>query len=174
MAFTVEDGTGVVGANSYSSIAFADAYFADRDNEVWAAIPSDDLKEGYLIRATDYIENFFGRRFVGEMIATDQALSWPRKCADPPYPDDVIPLRLQKACAEYALRAIDGPLAPDPTVDATGFSVVIKKKVVGPIEKDFMVQGTSSRPSLVRSYPEADALMVPLLRPGTGGTRVIR
>lgn len=171
MPFTVEDGTGVTGANSYASIAFADAYFEERDNAVWAAIVDDGDKEGYLIRATDYIENFFGRRFIGEMVSTDQALSWPRTDADP-YPSTSIPLRLQKATAEYALRAIDGPLAPDPLVGAEGFTSVVKKKVVGPIEKEFSVYG--SKPKLMRSYPEADALIVPLLQPGTGGTRVIR
>jgi hypothetical protein len=172
MAFLVEDGTGVTGANSYASVAFADAYFEERDNAVWAAIVEDGDKEGYLIRATDYIENVFGRRFLGEMVATDQALSWPRYYASP-YASDSIPLRLQKATAEYALRAIDGPLMPDPTVDASGFSVVKTKQVVGPIEREFRLAG-SGRAQLVRSYPGADALIAPLLAPGTGGTRVIR
>lgn len=171
MAFTVEDGTGVSGANSYAAVAFADAYFDERDNDVWSAIADPADKEGYLIRATDYIENFFGRRFIGEMVATDQALSWPRKCASP-YADDAIPLRLQKATAEYALRAIDGPLAPDPTLDPTGFAMVTTRKAVGPIEKEFRPVG-STRAQLMRSYPEADALIAPLLQPGVVG-RVIR
>lgn len=172
MAFTVEDGTGVAGANSYTTVEFADAYFLERNNAVWAAIADASDKESYLIRATDYIENFFGRRFLGEMVATDQDLSWPREDADP-YSSTSIPLHLQKATCEYALRAIDGPLAPDPTVDATGFSVVTTRKAVGPIEKEFRPVGPG-RPQLMRSYPEADALMSPLLQPGTGGNRVTR
>jgi hypothetical protein len=166
MAFTVEDGTGVVGANSYATVAFADAYFAERGNDVWSAITDDADKESYLIRATDYIENFFGRRFIGEMVATDQALSWPRTCASP-YLETAIPLRLLKATAEYALRAIDGPLAPDPTRDPPGFALVTTRKAVGPIEKEFRPVG-SNRATLMRSYPEADALIAPLLQPGIG------
>lgn len=173
MAFIVEDGTGVAGANSYATVAFADAYFEERGNAVWAAVPDDPTKEKYLVQATDYIENIFGRRFLGEMMETDQALSWPRSYADP-YPEDSVPIRLQKACSEYALRAIDGPLMPDPQVDPTGFSVVTKAKKVGPIEKEFQVMGSSGHPVLVRSYPAADALMAPLLQPGTAGNRVTR
>lgn len=171
MAFTVEDGTGVTGANSYASVAFADAYFAERGNAVWEAIADEADKQTYLIRATDYIENFFGRRFIGEMVATDQALSWPRTCASP-YASDVIPLRLQRATAEYALRAINGPLAPDPSVDASGFAMVTTRKAVGPLEKEFRPVG-SNRAALVRAYPEADALIALLLRPGAGA-RVTR
>lgn len=134
MPLVVEDGTGITGANSYASVEFADAYFAERGNVVWEAIESTSDKERYLIQATDYIELVFGRRFIGDMVATDQALSWPRYYASP-YSHTVIPIVLQKATAEYALRAIDGPLLPDLTVDANGFASVVTKKVVGPIEK---------------------------------------
>ena len=173
MAFTVEDGTGVANANSYASVEFADAYFADRGNAVWAAIADPADKQGYLVRATDYIENIYARRFIGDMVSTAQALSWPRVNADP-YTSNVIPLTLQKAAVEYALRAIDGPLMPDPKVDPTGFSVVTTAKKVGPIEKDFRISRPSGRPILVRSYPAADAYMTSLLLPGTGGNRVTR
>ncbi len=173
MAFVVEDGSGVTGANSYASVEFADAYFGDRGNAVWDAIADLTDKEKYLIQATDYIEAVYARRFMGEMVATDQALSWPRYYADP-HLYTSIPLRLQKATCEYALRAIDGPLLPDPKIDPTGFSSVVTKKVVGPIEKEFTVMGSSGRPMLVRPYPAADALMAWLLAIGTGGNRVTR
>lgn len=166
MAFTVEDGTGVAGANSYTTVAFADAYFLDRDNSVWAAIADDADKEGYLIRATDYIEAVFARRFLGDMADYSQPLSWPRIDVDN-IAEDVIPERLQKAAAEYALRAIDGPLMPDPKVDESGLTVVTTRKAVGPIEKEFRAYG-STTPKLVRSYPAADALIRPLLRGGIG------
>lgn len=171
MPFVVETGAGIAGANSYTSIAFADAYFAERGNTVWAAIIDPTDKEKYLIRATDYIELVFGRRFIGDMAAMGQALSWPRYYAYP-HLHTVIPLNLQKATAEYALRAIDGPLLPDPMTDSNGFLTVVTKKVIGPIEKEFKVMGGGR--SAVRSYPVADAFMVSLLAPGTGGTRVIR
>lgn len=170
MAFVVEDGTRVPGANSYASVEFADAYFAERGNGVWEAIVDVADKERYLIQATDYIELIYGRRFIGEMVATDQSLSWPRQGTA--YPTNAIPLTLQKATAEYAVRAINGPLLPDPSVDANGFASVVTKKVVGPIEKEFQVMG-SGRARLVRAYPAADAYMVGLLVPFSGN-RVTR
>lgn len=172
MAFLVEDGTGVAGANSYASVAFADAYFAERGNAVWAAIDLDADKEVLLIQATDYIETIYSRRFIGEMVAMQQPLSWPRNEAEP-YAADTVPLPLMKATVEYALRAIAGPLLPDPSVDANGFATVVTKKVLGPLEREFKVMG-NGRISLVRAYPAADGYMVPLLAPGTGGTRVTR
>ena len=53
MAFTVEDGTGVAGANSLVDVAFADEYFADRGNTVWAAL-TEEQKQSALILASDY------------------------------------------------------------------------------------------------------------------------
>lgn len=171
MAFIVEDGTGVAGATSYTTVEFADDYFAERGGAVWAAIAEDSDKESFLIQATDYIELVYGRRFLGEMSDATQALSWPRTDADP-YAEGAIPINLEKATAEYAIRAIAGPLLPDPAVDANGFATVVTKKVIGPIEKEFRVMGGSRR--LIRNYPVPDSLMFPLLMPGTGGTRVTR
>ena len=50
MAFIVEDGTGVEDANSYTSVAFADAYFADRNNTTWSGASVAD-KEFALVKA---------------------------------------------------------------------------------------------------------------------------
>jgi hypothetical protein len=44
---------------------------------------------------------------------------------------------------------------------------VTTRKAVGPIEKEFRPVG-SNRATLMRSYPEADALIAPLLQPGIG------
>jgi hypothetical protein len=61
----VEDGSGIVGANSFATVAEADTYFADRGgNTVWDALADAD-KEAALIVATDYIEKKFGTRFQG-------------------------------------------------------------------------------------------------------------
>ena len=175
MAFTVEDGTGVVGANSYVSVAYADEFFSDRGNSEWQG--TDAVKQSLLIEATDYIEMVYGRRFIGEMADTAQALSWPRSGTDDyldsAYAADEIPTVLKRACCRYALQSlISGPLAPTPVVDETGLPVVTTRKAVGPIEKEFRLAGSSSRPAQFRSYPAADGLMASLLIPGSG--QVIR
>ena len=176
MAFVVEDGTGLPNANSYSDVAYADEYFEERGITAWAGDPAQ--KEAWLVQATDYIEQVFGARFVGVKLTTEQSLSWPRQHARARdgslIADDVIPPTLIRACCQYALRAIQGPLMPDPIVSAEGYNVVTTRKKVGPIEKEFRIMGSSGYPILVRSYPAADALLTVLLIGGTGGTRVTR
>lgn len=176
MAFTVEDGTGLPDANSYSTVEYADVYFDERGITAWAG--DDTQKQAWLIQATDYIEQVFGARFVGTKKTVEQALSWPRINAvardGAELADDIVPSSLVRACCQYALRAIQGPLMPDPLVSAEGYNVVTTRKKIGPIEKEFRVMGSSGYPILVRSYPAADSLMTSLLLGNGGGTRVIR
>lgn len=167
MAFVSEDGTGLSNANSYSTVAYADAYFADRGITTWAG--TDALKENWLIRATDYIDLRFRTRFKGRTLNTTQALAFPRvvysvEC----FPDDI-----KKACCEYALRAKDAALAPDPVVSATGQAVAKTEEKVGPIEEKvtFSASATNSSIALFKPYPAADFLLAPWVL--TGG-RVIR
>lgn len=158
MAFVVEDGTGKPDANSYGAVADADSYFADRGITAWTGTP--EQKQSVLIQATDYIEGRFGDRFIGTKKTDTQALSWPRKNADA-YPDDAVPVKLQRACFEYAVRALSAALAPDLKVDPSGLSVVATKKKVGPIETEYSVAqtGLGSTPMLFRPYPAADMLL---------------
>lgn len=108
MAFTVEDGTGIAGANSYASIADADTYFADRGTGTWTG--SDAVKEGALIRATAYIDATY--RFVGIIVDRTQALAWPRYEA---YDREGrilsgVPAAVIGATCELALYALSKPL----------------------------------------------------------------
>ena len=67
MAFLVETGAGVPGANSYASVAFALAYLTDRGRATengWTA-STTAAKQAALIAATDHIERRFGSRFRG-------------------------------------------------------------------------------------------------------------
>lgn len=168
MAFTVEDGTGVADANSFGAVADADAYFTERGVAAWTGVQA--VKEGALIRATDYIETRFGARFKGTKVDEDQSLSFPREDADE-FDEDEIPRNLKRATFEYALRALTAELAPDPVIDPSGVAVVTTRKKLGPMEKEFQVLG-SGTPKLLRAYPAADMLLAPLLVPG--GNRVIR
>lgn len=67
MTMITEDGSGVQGANSYTSVAYVDAYLADRNRSTqnsWGS-SSTAVKEAAIIAATDYIEQRFGLRFLG-------------------------------------------------------------------------------------------------------------
>lgn len=179
MPIQVEDGTGLDDANSYGSVADSDIYFEDRGNTDWAAL-DDDAKEQCLIKATDYIEQRFGRRFVGTAVFEEQALSWPREDTGISmfdYDEDleigVIPPKLKYACYEYALRASANPLAPDPVIDASGVTMVTTKQKAGPVEQEFATASGTSQPasvSVLRPYPAADMWLAGLVIATAGRT----
>ena len=133
MALEVEDGTGKSNAESYISVADADAYFALRSgNEwavTWAAIASDDLKESALRDATEFMASRYGLRWKGDRVSADQALDWPRECVEAygfSLASDAVPLTVQRVCAEYAARASTGSLQAD-------VGAQVKQETVGPI-----------------------------------------
>lgn len=78
MAFVVEDGTVVAGANSYVSVEYADAYFEVDPNfaPVWGAITSLSTKEAYLRWATRILDQKV--LWKGEKTDIDSPLRWPR------------------------------------------------------------------------------------------------
>jgi DnaT-like ssDNA binding protein len=161
MAFRVEDGTVVPGANSYASVDYATTYFADlgRASEFAGEV---DQQRGWLVQATRYIEMRFSTRFIFAPYSAIQPLSFPRGAINGPVIVAWMPDQLLQATCEYAARAKLGPLAPDPVVDKTGHSVVMTARKVGPIERSFAVV-PGSRAQAFRSYPAADALIAPLL-----------
>lgn len=169
MAFVAEDGTGLSNANSYIALAFADTYHADRGNASWA-LATEATRQAALIRATDYINKRFGKKFRGYKETKEQALEWPRTGAldDDGFllsgPDD-IPRQLQFACSEYALRALTTtPLAPD----NANVGLSLNREKIGPIETERKIDRIGRKSSLVDAtsipdYPEADLWMSELI-----------
>lgn len=118
MAFTVEDGSGIVGANAYIDLVGANEYHGDRGHCIWEQF-TDTQKEQAVVRATFYIEKRFRQRYRGTKMSSQQSLGWPRVNAidNSRYLMQGIPDQLKWACAEYALRAANqGELAPDPSM----------------------------------------------------------
>lgn len=175
MPIIVEDGTGITDANSYASVAFADAYFTDFANAAWAAL-TQPAKESALMQASQYIDLVWSRVYPGTKYRETQGLGWPRLvcCKDT---DPTFPLALQKACAEYAVRASAGPLAPDPSYDDTGRQASLVREKVGPIEEERRWTSSTGviQPTLFRPYPVPDGMMRSFLPvSGFAGGRVIR
>ncbi len=158
MTFTVEDGTGLPNANSYVSLAEADAYFAERGERNW--VGNDTEKQQALVRATDYMDMVFGARFIGLKLLVTQALEWPRfgiADMDPA----VLPTKLKYACCQYALRCLHDELAPDIPFGEDGLTKGVKAQTVGPIKIEYELgdSGLRSSPRFFRPYPSADALL---------------
>lgn len=118
MAFVVEDGSRVINSNSFVAVAFADTYHTDRGQDFWLGL-DDDIKQKCLIRATDYLQKRFSRRWKGVKVSFTQSLDWPRMAVWDRgklllAQSNQIPTKLMQAVCEYALRAaIVGNLTPD-------------------------------------------------------------
>lgn len=72
----VEDGTGVINANSYASLADATTYFADRGVTAWASA-STSQQSAALIIAADYIEATYAA--AKPVLVTGQGLQFPSR-----------------------------------------------------------------------------------------------
>jgi len=103
MAFLVEDGTGLAGANSYVSLADANAYFTDRGNTAWDEAEDED-KLAALVRASAALDGMYGYRWPGTRYTDLQALDWPRSGAwdRDSYPLTGVPQKVKEATCEAA------------------------------------------------------------------------
>lgn len=156
MALIVEDGSIVEGAESYISVTDADAYFTARGNATWAAL-AEAAKEQALRKATDYMTGRYGLRWKGDRVSELQALDWPREAA---YANgfliesDTVPLIVQRACAELAVRASADELQPD-------VGPQVKSETVGPISVTYMDGARQSD-----AYKAVDAMLSAYLKAG--------
>ena len=170
MALVVETGAGVVGAESYASVATIDAYWAARSHKgsaaIWAAL-DPAKKEGATREATAYLDARYGERYRGVRQGAAQGLLWPRDgddggdVLDPdglPLPD--LPTQLQSAIAEFAVRAASGEIAPDGTSGGA-----VKSHKVGDVQVTFQDASEGGDVGVLeRSIGFVDGLMRPLLR----------
>jgi hypothetical protein len=133
MALIVEDGSGMPDSESYTSVAEATQYHADRLNDAWT---DGDVssQEAALRRATEWLDATFGRSFIGYRFhGRNQMHEWPRSGAYVEYSvngplfyrtyaglwyvidNDIVPFEVKRATAEAALRELTTPgvLYPD-------------------------------------------------------------
>lgn len=164
MAIVVEDGTGLADANSYISTDYLIAYAIDTGQ-------TDALSGGdpaaAAIRATTWIEGNFRSQFPGTPVnGRDQALHFPAEdgidANGYDIPSDEVPVEVQKATAEAALRelASAGSLSPDQAVGSS----VVKREKVGSLEVEYAVAdgGIPAAPW----FPTIAGILAPLI----GGT----
>lgn len=157
---------GASNADSYASLEAAAAYHLTRGNVEWAAVASDSLREIALRRATDYMGQEYGGRWIGRRASSTQALDWPRldviqKDTGASYPYDTIPAAIERACAELALRSLSTPLLDDQEQGIAAVSA-------GSVSVTFR-QGSTDR----RRFPAVDGMLAELLA-GRGQIALVR
>jgi len=164
MPLIVEDGTVVQNANSYVTLAEADAYFSERsDADEWAAL-DDDVKTQKLIDGADYLNSVY--RWKGSALDLAQTMALPTD-----YVTDIVwPVkRAQMVLARFAMT---GALAPEVT---KGIVTKERKKLDGVGEKEYEYEYASS-PELGRTFPIVDAMLNGLIitKTGSGSIQVAR
>ena len=170
----VEDGTGLETAESYISVADADTYHTARGNETTWTDLDVTVKEQLLRKATEYMVQEYRLRWKGVRATAVQALDWPRGLVERPdyayagmngyttisgdfyFPSNDVPVEVERACAELALRAASAPLGPD-------LGAPVLREKIGPIDVEY-AQG--ARQTTV--YQAVDNMLAPFLK-ATGG-----
>lgn len=167
MAFTPEDGSQVVGANAYLTVAAFKVHHDDRGRAYTAF--TDTQIEQAIVKGTDYIDKRFGRRFRGEKASTTQGLEWPRVNAI----DDAgrlmteLPDELTKAAAEYAYLSLT--LGTELAPVGSPVAGKITEEKVGPISTKYSdrsspMVSTGNMIQNLPEYPEADLWIEALLK----------
>lgn len=134
---------GAVDANAYASLAFVDAYHAERGNTAWAG--DDALKEAAIVRATFALDGKYRELYVGTKATPTQALAWPRSEAYDSdgfaLPDDELPINLQRATAEAALVELATPGGMTPILTR---GIKRKREKADVLEEETEYDGTAS------------------------------
>lgn len=148
MPLIVEDGTGVMGANSYATLDVISAYLASHG--LIDPVPTEEA----VLRAMGFLEGVYAGRWRGVKAHpfAVNALAWPRHRA---YDDEgrliasgsSIPLPLQQALAEAAYREIKEPGVLQPDLDRAG-GVSSEMVKVGPITTQTNFAGGGSARAL--------------------------
>lgn len=162
MTLTVEDGSGVAGAESYASIAEIDAYWANRPHDplaiTWAAADTDD-KEGAAREASDFLDAEFGPFYKGHRAGYVQGLLFPRTKAmdEAGFPLPGRPPELLSATCQLAARAISARLSED--LDT---AMPVKKTMlkVGSFAEEIEYAGT---PAVGKKFGSVANLLAPIL-----------
>lgn len=161
MALTIENGTGVTGAESYASEAELVAFAAARG----VTIATTDAA-ALLVKAMDRLA---GLPYKGDRVARDQALDWPRSgvCVDGfSYAATELPSQLKQAQLILALAANSTDLQPVQEANAPG---PMTSDTVGPLTTTW----APGRMNTAAIVPAAEKLLAKLLQ-NHGAARVVR
>lgn len=165
MSLTVEDGTGLAGADSFVSVDDADAYHAGRRTE-WHTYSLDE-REAALRRASAWLTYHVPWKGLPAR-GRGQALSWPRTgvtdANDYAVSESEVPAEVITATMELAIREIAEPgmLVPDFT---SSERVVMEQ--IGPLRTEYAT-GTGSGWDSQPTVPAVQALIAGLVRSESG------
>lgn len=163
---------GAADANSYASLAEANAYHTARGNAAWTG--ADAAKEAALIRATQWLDGRYGDQWPGiRWKLRAQALDWPRVEAtdrDGTEIDyDSIPSEVVSATCEAALIELASPGALSPLVTPGTAKVLTEVKGI----RWTPLRASAGASDMTPTLTAVDRALSPLIG-GEGRVRVMR
>jgi hypothetical protein len=184
MTLTIEDGTIVAGANSFVTLAEANAYFSARHDSAWEAA-EDTAKERALVLASDYMTQAWRLKWRGSLVNATQSLTWPRSGV--PVPDffdpfekqvnvpldfqdtywlgsDVVPQEVKDAQMLLARAQMDDAGAVANVLQAS-LGRVTKREKVGSLEVEYMTPGDGGDARQTTYYWDAERRVQPFFNP---------
>ena len=154
MSLITETGIASADSESLCDVSTADTYFSRMGNTTWNALFTSQ-KEAALRKATNYMEQVYKARWQGLRVNSVQALDWPRMGVTAngySVLSTIVPVPIQRACAELALRSLSLELLPD-----IGQQKISAK--VGDIEVTYDKASPQQK-----QYPAIDALLAPFFQ----------
>lgn len=149
----------------YGSIAGADAYALSIGNTAWGALTTE-AKQAALVRGSAYVDSYSRRyidadyrcwwTFIG--VRTDgwaQEREWPRS-GIAGLPDDVIPVQIEYATYEAAIREATNPGSLNPDIDRTA---LVKSEKVDVLQVTYAVSDNANAGTLLPVIPAIEALL---------------
>lgn len=165
MAFIVETGAIVVGANSYSSLTDANLYFTDRGSPTAWTDSTDITKRASLIYATAWLDQNI--TWNSSIQTTEQSLGWPRAAF---YDKEgrtiggvgIIPSQVKIAAYELALEWIQQPFNESS-------SEGVSSESIGSTSISYIVTGSSKKSysfvrMSLRGYGKSNSSVIELYR----------
>lgn len=146
MALVVEDGTGVVTANAYASVAEVDEILAINIHSKWSLLSDAATKEKLIQWASRILDERV--KWHGSKTHATSGLSWPRTGVKDregvAIDDDVVPTAVKVAVAELA----DHLLAGDPETANSGSNITTLQVDVIMIKFDARLDAERFPPNL--------------------------
>ena len=149
-------------ANSYVTLAEADAYFAGNTNVTDWNAHSDALKEAALIQATQWMDYL---SWSGDCCGSTQRLSWPRKnvkCRCREAVCTEIPFQVKQATYELAFKLVHDPDVITGGVTSGSIATgAVKRNKLADLEQEFFAPDNGSTimkvsttgPEVLQLYP---------------------
>ena len=161
--FIVEDGTGLVDANAYIDVAFADQYHENYGAPIEWSSSTTAQKQEAIRFATRYLDSGYSSRWRGARADEEQALDHPRRRVYDvdgwTRDDDEVFVEVQQATAIAALKHRQGELFL-PDVEGSDIGVVSESVSVGPISESKSYSGTKRT---FKRFSQIEATLRPIL-----------